>query len=191
MTNALEGPNSNILAKDPIQTTFKYSGQEVTLTTGLLATQAAADVLLSVGDTRIHAVINTATSPEDIDFFPLLVQVLRRHYASGTISGGHIKRENTRGSETEIIASRLIDRALRPLFPDGYNDEVQVFIEILSTDPSIDLEVPCFLAASAALSIAPIPFDHVPAAIRMGYIDKQVIANPSAEELEKSALISS
>jgi polyribonucleotide nucleotidyltransferase len=170
------------------ESTFQYCGKEYTLTTGLLANQATADVMLSVGDTRIHAVVSHTKSSEDMDFFPLLVQVLRRHYASGSISGGHIKRENTRGSETEIIASRLIDRALRPLFPESYNDEIQIFIEILSTDPAIDIEVPCFLAASAALSIAPIPFQHVPAAIRLGYIDQKIIANPSAEELEKSEL---
>ncbi|MDC3180809.1 polyribonucleotide nucleotidyltransferase [Gammaproteobacteria bacterium] len=174
--------------KQHTEINFNYCGKEYSLTTGLLANQATADVLLSVGDTRIHAVVSHQKPTGDTDFFPLLVQVLRRHYASGSISGGHIKRENTRGSETEIIASRLIDRALRPLFPDGYKDEIQIFIEILSTDPNLDIEIPCFLAASAALSVAPLPFSHLPAAIRIGYVNNTLIANPSAEELAQSQL---
>ncbi|UTC24821.1 polyribonucleotide nucleotidyltransferase [Candidatus Comchoanobacter bicostacola] len=170
-----------------VQHSFEYNTKTITLSSNF-AQQADGSVLLSIGDTRIHAVISSVQSDEKNDFFPLLVQVLRKHYASGSITGGHIKRENTRGNESEIIASRLVDRALRPLFPEGYSNEVQIFIEILSTDPSVDLEVPCFLAASAALAVSKLPFTHAVAAVKVGRVGGKYIINPTSDELASSDL---
>lgn len=174
--------------RDKLQTSFKLGKHSVTLTTDYLAKQADASVLLQMGDTCVHATITTAPSAVNAGFLPLTVSVLRRHYANGQIAGGYIKRETTRGSEDEILASRLIDRAIRPLFPEGFYDEVQICVYVMSIDPNVNPDIPAFLAVSAALSISKLPFFDIVSAIKVGRTDGQFTINPSESELETSDL---
>jgi len=177
----------NTSLNNKLESSFSYGKHTIKLTTDYLAKQANASVLIRMGDTCVQVAITTAPS-EGSDFLPLMVTVLRRHYANGQIAGGYIKRETNRGSEEEVLTCRLIDRAIRPLFPEGFNDEIQITCSILSIDPEVSPDVPCFLGVSAALAISDLPFTDIVAAIKIGYINNEFTTNPSDDELEASEL---
>lgn len=171
-----------------LQHSFQYGEHTVTLTTDYLAKQANASVLVQMGDTCVHVAISTAAAGDDMDFLPLMVTAVRRHYSNGTIAGGYVKRETTRGTEEETLLSRLIDRAIRPLFPDSFRDEVQVYCYIMSVDPNVSPDVPAFLGVSAALAVSDLPFTDIVSAVKIGRVDGQYVANPSDAKLEDSSL---
>ncbi len=167
---------------------FQYGPHTVVLETGEVARQATGAVMVKMGDTvvLVTAVGNEERAPGR-DFFPLTVDYQERTYAAGKIPGGFFKREG-RPSEKETLTSRLIDRPLRPLFPDRYTHEVQVIATVLSLDPQIDPDIPALIGASAALSISGLPFQGPIGAARVGYIDGQYVLNPTFSELKRSAL---
>jgi polyribonucleotide nucleotidyltransferase len=171
-----------------IKKTFTYGQHQVTLETGRIAKQATSAVLISMGETVVLATVVAAKeAKEGIDFFPLTVVYQEPTYAAGKIPGGYFKREG-RPSEKEILTSRLIDRPLRPLFPKGFYQEVQIITKVLSLDNDIDPDIPSILAASAALAISGIPFAGPIGAARVGYQDGQFLLNPTCKQLANSAL---
>ena len=171
-----------------VSKTFQYGQHTVTLETGEIARQASGAVVVSMDDTVVLA---TVVAKDDIkpgqDFFPLTVDYIEKSYAAGRIPGSFFKREG-RPSEKETLTSRLIDRPIRPLFPDGYFNEVQVIIHVLSVNPEIDPDIPSMIAASAALCVSGIPFNGPLGAARVGYIDGQYVLNPTASQLPLSQL---
>ena len=168
--------------------TFQYGQHKVTLETGEIARQASGAVLVSVGDTVVLAtVVARKDAKPGQDFFPLTVDYVEKAYAAGRIPGGFFKREG-RPSEKETLTSRLIDRPIRPLFPEGYLNEVQVIIHVLSVNPEIDPDIASMIGASAALCVAGIPFNGPLGAARVGYIDGQYILNPTATQLKTSQM---
>lgn len=172
----------------PIKKTFQYGQQQVTLETAEIARQASGAVMVHMGDTVVLVTVVGAKGVKPgQDFFPLTVDYMERTYAAGRIPGGFFKREG-RPSEKEILTSRLIDRPLRPLFPEGFYNEVQVVATVMSVDPEIDSDIPAMLGASAALAISGIPFDGPIGAARVGYADGQYILNPTKTQLETAQL---
>jgi polyribonucleotide nucleotidyltransferase len=171
-----------------IKKTFPFGNHQVTLETGEIARQADGAVLVTMDDT---VVLVTCVGRKDVkvgqDFFPLTVDYQEKTYAAGRIPGGFFKREG-RPSEKEILTSRLIDRPLRPLFPSGFYNEVQVIATVLSINPEVDSDIPAMIGASAAVTLSGIPFDGPIGAARVGYIDGQYILNPTKTELETSKL---
>ena len=170
----------------------KYSlpvaGREMTLETGRLAKQANGAVLVSYGDTSVLVTATMSRAPrEGIDFFPLLVDYEERLYSVGKIPGGFLKREGRPG-EKAILAARLTDRPLRPLFPDGFRNDVQVVATVLSVDQNNVPEIAALVGASAALSISNIPFHEPVAGVVVGLIDEKFVINPTLAEAEKSRL---
>jgi polyribonucleotide nucleotidyltransferase len=167
---------------------FQYGPHTVTLETGRLARQADGAVLVSMGDT---VVLVTAVGDKDAntgkDFFPLTVNYVEKTYAAGRIPGGFFKREG-RPSEKETLTSRLIDRPIRPLFPEGFVNEVQVVATVVSLDPEIDSDIPAMLGASAALCLSGIPFNGPIGAAKVGYRDGNYLLNPTAKDLQSSKL---
>ncbi len=171
-----------------IKKSFPYGQHQVTLETGEIARQASGAVMVSMGDTMVLVtVVGAKNVKPGQDFFPLTVDYQERTYAAGRIPGGFFKREG-RPSEKEILTSRLIDRPLRPLFPEGFYNEVQVIATVMSIDPEIDSDIPAMLGASAALAISGIPFDGPIGAARVGFADGQYILNPGKTQLETSQL---
>ncbi len=172
----------------PVTKTLRYGNHTLTLETGVVARQATGSVMVTMDDT---VVLVTAVGKEidnvDRDFFPLTVNYQERSYAAGRIPGGYIKREG-RPSEKETLTSRLIDRPLRPLFPKGFTNEVQVIATVLSMNPEVDPSIPAMIGASAALAVSGLPFMGPLGAARVGYIDGQYILNPTNSELKKSQL---
>lgn len=167
---------------------FQYGEHTVTLETGEIARQATGAVLASMGDTVVLATVVAAKDAKPgQDFFPLTVDYIEKAYAAGMIPGGFFKRE-AKPSEKETLTSRLIDRPLRPLFPEGFYNEVQVIVHALSVDPEIDPDIIAMIASSAAVAIAGIPFDGPIGAARVGYIDGNYVLNPSPSQLEKSQM---
>ena len=168
--------------------TFQYGQHTVTLETGEIARQASGAVVVSIEDTVVLA---TVVAKKDVkpgqDFFPLTVDYVEKSYAAGRIPGGFFKREG-RPSEKETLTSRLIDRPIRPLFPEGYMNEVQVIIHVLSVNPEIDPDIASMIGASAAICVAGIPFSGPLGAARVGYIDGQYVLNPTASQMAKSQL---
>ena len=168
--------------------TFQYGDQTVTLETGEIARQAAAAVKVSMGDT---VVLVAVTANKEVkagqDFFPLTVDYLERTYAAGKIPGGFFKREGKQ-SEKEILTSRLIDRPIRPLFPEGFYHDIQVVAMVVSVDPEIDSDIPAMIGASAALVLSGVPFAGPIGAARVGYLDDGYVLNPAKTQLEKSQL---
>ncbi|MBR6026177.1 MAG: polyribonucleotide nucleotidyltransferase, partial [Neisseriaceae bacterium] len=168
--------------------TFQYGNHTVTLETGEIARQASAAVKVSMGDT---VVLVTVVAAKDIkagqDFFPLTVDYLEKTYAAGKIPGGFFKREG-KPSEKEILTSRLIDRPIRPLFPEGFYHDVQIVAMVVSLDPEIDSDIPAMIGASAALVLSGVPFAGPIGAARVGYIDGQYVLNPTKTQLEKTQL---
>jgi len=168
--------------------TFQYGQHSVTLETGEIARQASGAVMVSVEDTVILAtVVARKDAKPGQDFFPLTVDYVEKTYAAGRIPGGFFKREG-RPSEKETLTSRLIDRPIRPLFPEGYLNEVQVIIHVLSVNPEIDPDIPAMIGASAALCIAGIPFNGPIGAARVGYVGDQYILNPNVSQLVGSQM---
>ncbi|MFJ3046275.1 polyribonucleotide nucleotidyltransferase [Herbaspirillum chlorophenolicum] len=168
--------------------TFQYGQHQVTLETGEIARQASGAVLVSVEDTVILAtVVARKEAKPGQDFFPLTVDYIEKTYAAGRIPGGFFKREG-KPSEKETLTSRLIDRPIRPLFPEGYLNEVQVIVHVLSVNPEIDPDIPAMIGSSAALSLAGIPFNGPVGAARVGYIDGQYVLNPTQTQLKSSQL---
>jgi polyribonucleotide nucleotidyltransferase len=173
---------------DPIKKTFTYGAHQVTLETGEIARQAHGAVLCSMDDTVVLATVVAAKEPRTgQDFFPLTVDYVEKTYAAGKIPGGFFKREG-RPSEKETLTSRLIDRPIRPLFPDGFYNEVQVVVTVMSLDPEIDSDIPALIAVSAALTLSGIPFNGPIGACRIGYVDDAYVLNPTASQLKESAL---
>ncbi|MDA8390454.1 MAG: polyribonucleotide nucleotidyltransferase [Gammaproteobacteria bacterium] len=171
-----------------ITKTFTYGRHTVTIETGEIARQATAAVMASMGDTVVQVtVVGLRQSAPDRDFFPLTVDYQERTYAAGRIPGGFFKREG-RPSEKEILTSRLIDRPIRPLFPKGFTNEVQVIATVMSLDPDIDPDIISMIGASAALSLSGMPFRGPLGAARVGYRDGQFLLNPGIQELTGSEL---
>ena len=168
--------------------TFSYGAHQVTLETGEIARQAGAAIMVSMDDTvvLVSVVGNKSVKPGQ-DFFPLTVDYIEKTYAAGKIPGGFFKREG-RPSEKETLTSRLIDRPLRPLFPEGFYNEVQVVAMVMSLNPEIDPDIPAMIGASAAMAVSGIPFDGPIGAARVGYINGQYVLNPSLTQLKSSQL---
>eukprot|EP01107_Rhizomastix_libera_P002516 TRINITY_DN14391_c0_g1_i1.p2 TRINITY_DN14391_c0_g1~~TRINITY_DN14391_c0_g1_i1.p2 ORF type:complete len:708 (+),score=18.90 TRINITY_DN14391_c0_g1_i1:531-2654(+) len=168
--------------------TFTYGAHQVTLETGEIARQASGAVLVTVDDTVVLVtVVGAKQAKPGQDFFPLTVDYVEKTYAAGKIPGGFFKREG-RPSEKETLTSRLIDRPIRPLFPEGFYNEVQVVATVMSLNPEVDSDIPAVIGASAALAISGIPFSGPIGAARVGYIDGQYVLNPSATQLKDSKL---
>jgi DNA polymerase III epsilon subunit family exonuclease len=165
----------------------QFGGRTLTIETGKLARLAGGSVTVRYGDTMVLGTANRSEPRPGLDFFPLTVDFEERMYAAGKIPGGFIKRES-RPSEAAILAARLTDRPIRPLFPDGYKDDVQLVITVLSTDQENDPDTIGTIAASAALTISEIPFQGPVAAVRVGRIDGEFVTNPTNEQLEESEL---
>ncbi|WP_439536374.1 polyribonucleotide nucleotidyltransferase [Methyloversatilis sp.] len=165
-----------------------FGNQKVVLETGEVARQAGGAVMVSIDETVVLAtVVASKTAKPGQDFFPLTVDYAEKFYAAGRIPGGFFKREG-RPSEKETLTSRLIDRPIRPLFPEGFYNEVQVIVQVLSLNPEVDSDIPALIGTSAALSISGIPFSGPIGAARVGYANGQYILNPTATELKTSEL---
>ena len=171
-----------------VSKSFRFGNHDVTLTTGEIARQATGACICQMDDTVVLATVvaKKETKPGQ-DFFPLTVDYIEKTYAAGKIPGGFFKREG-RPSEKETLTSRLIDRPIRPLFPDGFFNEVQVIIHVLSADPAVDPDIPAMIGASATLAISGIPFRGPIGACRVGYINDEIVINPTTEELKSSRL---
>ena len=173
---------------NPIKKTFQYGAHKVTLETGEIARQASGAVLINMADTVVMVtVVGAKTADPGRDFFPLTVDYQEKTYAAGRIPGGFFKREG-RPSEKETLTCRLIDRPIRPLFPKGFMNEVQVVANVLSSNPEVDADVLAMLGTSAALAVSGIPFNGPIGACRVGYIDGDYVLNPTASQLADSAL---
>jgi polyribonucleotide nucleotidyltransferase len=167
---------------------IQYGDHTLTLETGEIARQADASVVVSYGDTVVMVNVTSRREvKEGQDFFPLTVDYIEKTYAAGKIPGSFFKREG-RPSEKETLTSRLIDRPMRPLFPEAFYNEVQVVATVLSSDPEIDSDIPAIIGASAAMSLSGIPFYGPLGAARVGYIDGEYILNPSKTQMETTAL---
>ncbi|CUI04435.1 polyribonucleotide nucleotidyltransferase [Massilia sp. P8910] len=168
--------------------TFQYGQHQVTLETGEIARQASGAVMVSIEDTVVLAtVVARKDAKPGQDFFPLTVDYVEKTYAAGKIPGGFFKREG-RPSEKETLTSRLIDRPIRPLFPEGYLNEVQIIIHVLSVNPEIDPDIAAMIGASAALCVSGIPFSGPIGAARVGYANGQFILNPTTTQLKTSEM---
>ena len=167
---------------------FQYGNQTVTFETGEIARQASGAVMASMGDTVVMAtVVAMKEARPGQDFFPLTVDYQEKTYAAGKIPGGFFKREG-RPSEKEILICRLIDRPVRPLFPEGFTNEVQIILTVMSVDPDIDPDIISMLGTSAALSISGVPFNGPVGTARVGYKDGEYVLNPTFSELKDSQL---
>ena len=167
---------------------FKYGDHNVRLETGEIARQASGAVICDMDDTVVLA---TVVAKKEIkpgqDFFPLTVDYIEKTYAAGRIPGGFFKREG-RPSEKETLTSRLIDRPIRPLFPEGFFNEVQIIIHVLSVNPEVDPDIPSMIAASAALAVSGVPFNGPIAAARVGYINNEYVLCPNLSQMKDSKL---
>jgi polyribonucleotide nucleotidyltransferase len=173
---------------NPIKKSIQYGRHTLTIETGEVARQAGGAAMVRLDDTVVLVTVVAAKSAKPgQDFFPLTVDYQEKTYAAGKIPGGFFKREG-RPSEKETLTSRLIDRPIRPLFPDGFFNEVQVVATVLSVDPEIDPDVPAMIGASAALALSGVPFNGPIGAARVGYVDSQYVLNPTKTELETSKL---
>lgn len=167
---------------------MEWGGRTLTIEAGKIAKQANGAVLVRYGDTAVVvAVTGTKTPREGVDFFPLTVDFEEKMYAVGKIPGGFIKREG-RPAETAILTSRLIDRPIRPMFPDGYHNDVQIVATAVSVDPDNAPDMPAMLGASCALAISDIPFEGPIAGVRVGLIEGEFIVNPTVEQAKVSEL---
>src|SRR3984957_3597615 len=165
-----------------------WGGRRLVLETGKVARQADGAVLATYGDTVVLATVVAAKTPKPgIDFMPLTVNYQEKAFAAGKIPGGFFKREG-RPSEKEVLVSRLIDRPIRPLFPEGFRNEVQIIATVLSHDLENDPDIVALVGCSAALTLSGIPFFGPVAAARVAYIDGQYVLNPTAAQTEESKL---
>ncbi len=173
---------------NPIRKTFTLGRHQVTLETGEIARQADGAVMVSMEDTVVLVTcVALKKAKVGQDFFPLTVDYQERFYASGRIPGGFFKREG-RPSEKETLTSRLIDRPLRPLFPEGFYNEVQIVATVMSCNPEIDPDIPALIGASAAVALSGVPFSGPIGAARVGYVEGQFVLNPTATELTQSKM---
>ncbi len=168
-----------------IETTF--AGRPLTIETGKMAKQAAGSVVVRFGDTMVLAAVTVSPNVSTLPFFPLTVEYKEKTYAAGKIPGGFIKREG-RPSDKEILACRIIDRSIRPLFPEGFKNEVQVFVTVVSADQENDADVIGAFAAAAALSVSTIPWNGPLATVRVGRMEGNWILNPTFQQLEFSSI---
>src|SRR2546428_3833153 len=167
---------------------IEFHGRTLTVETGRMAKQAGGAALVQLGESVVLVTATALTTArEGIDFFPLTCDYQEKTFAAGKIPGGFFKREG-RPSEKEILTSRLIDRPLRPLFPGGFFNEVQVIATVLSINPEVDSDIPAMIGASAAVTLAGLPFEGPIGAARVGYIDGEYVLNPTKTELETSKL---
>ncbi|NID06063.1 polyribonucleotide nucleotidyltransferase [Luteibacter jiangsuensis] len=167
---------------------FQYGSHEVTLETGEIARQASGAVMVSMGGTVVLVTVVAAPKArEGQDFFPLTVDYMEKFYSAGRIPGGFFKREG-RPTEKETLTSRLIDRPLRPLFPEEFRNEIQVIAQVVSLNPEVDGDIPALIGASAAMTLAGVPFKGPIGAARVGYANGQYILNPTAAQLKTSDL---
>ena len=171
------------------QFSTQFAGRELTIETGKLAFMADGAVTVRYGDTVVMATATIANEPrEGVDFFPLMVDYEERMYAAGKISGSRFIKREGRPSEQAILTSRLIDRPIRPLFPKGYRNDVQVVVVVLSADLEHSPDVVSIIAASSALMLSGAPFEGPVGACRVGLVDGKLIAYPTTEELLESKL---
>ena len=176
------------MALNPVKKTFTYGAHQVTLETGEIARQANGAVLVNMDDSVVLcAVVGSKQPRAGVDFLPLTVDYVEKYYAAGKIPGGFFKRE-ARPSEKDVLTSRLIDRPIRPLFPEGFYHEVQVVATVLSCNPEIDPDIPALLGVSAALAISGLPFNGPIGAARVAYLDGEYVVNPTATQLKSSKL---
>ncbi|MDC0612076.1 polyribonucleotide nucleotidyltransferase [Vibrio sp.] len=172
----------------PVVKKFQYGNHTVTLETGVIARQATSAVMVTMDDTSVFvSVVGKKEAVEGQDFFPLTVNYQERTYAAGKIPGGFFKREG-RPSEGETLTARLIDRPIRPLFPEGFTNEVQIIATVMAVNPDVQPDIPAMIGTSAALAISGIPFNGPIAAARVGHIEGQLVLNPSQTELQSSRL---
>ena len=173
---------------DIAKKTLQWGQHTLTIETGEIARQASGAVTVTMDDTVILATVVASKSVKPgQDFFPLTVDYVEKFYAAGRIPGGFFKREG-RPTEKEILTCRLIDRPIRPLFPDGFYNEVQVIVHVLSSNPEVDADIPAMIGTSAALAISGLPFNGPIGAARVGYIDSQYVLNPNVSQLPSSKL---
>ena len=164
-----------------------FAGRRLLIETGRLAKQAAGSAVVQFGDTMVLAAITVSPTVSALPFFPLTVEYREKTYAAGKIPGGFLKREG-RPSDKEILASRLIDRGIRPLFPEGFKNEVQVFVTVLSADQENDADILGAVAASVALGVSTVPWNGPLAAVRVGRVEGKWILNPTFQQLEYSSI---
>ena len=173
---------------NPVKKTFTYGAHQVTLETGEIARQASGAVLVNMEDSVVLCSVVGSKQPRPgVDFLPLTVDYGEKYYAAGKIPGGFFKRE-ARPSEKDVLTSRLIDRPIRPLFPEGFYHEVQVVATVLSCNPEIDPDIPAMLGVSAALAISGLPFNGPIGAARVAYLDGEYVLSPTATQLRSSKL---
>jgi len=166
---------------------YEWAGRQLVVEVGQLAKQANGAALIRYEESAVLATATMSKSPKPLDFFPLTVNYEERLYAAGKIPGGFIKREG-RPSEHAILVSRLIDRPIRPMFPDGFRNEVQVISMVMSSDPNCPTDVAAMFGSSLALAVSDIPFDGPIAGVHVGYIDGEFVLNPTTEQSEKSTV---
>ncbi len=172
----------------PIRKSIPYGDRELVLETGEIARQAGGAVLASLGDTVVLVTaVGRREGADDRGFFPLTIEYREKTYAAGKIPGGFFKREG-RPSEKETLTARLIDRPLRPCFPKGFQQEVQVIATVMSLDPEVDPDIPALIGASAAVALSGLPFNGPVGGARVAYIDDQYVLNPTYSQLNESSL---
>src|SRR5439155_11023810 len=164
-----------------------FAGRKLIIESGRMAKQAAGSAVVQFGDTMVLAALTVSDNQSPQPFFPLLVEYREKTYAAGKIPGGFIKREG-RPSDNEILSARIIDRSIRPLFPEGFKNEIQVFIYVISADQENDADVLALVAVSCALNASKIPFAGPIAAVRIGRIQDKWVLNPTFQQLEYSDL---
>src|SRR4030081_1556796 len=180
--------SENTVAPAPHQVTVEVGGRPLTLETGKIAKQANGAITARYGDTVVLTTACMASAMNDRDFLPLTVDYRENTYSAGKIPGGFFKREG-RPNEKEVLTSRMIDRPLRPLFPEGYNHETQVIGLLLSADLENDSDTLAITGASTALLLSEIPFNTPVAAVRVGYWDGQPVVNPTSTELRTKSTL--
>ena len=164
-----------------------FANRKLVIETGRMAKQAAGSAVVQFGDTMVLAAVTVSDKVSTLPFFPLLVEYREKTYAAGKIPGGFIKREG-RPHDHEILAARIIDRSIRPLFPEGFKNEVQVYIYVISADQENDADVLGLIAASFALNASRIPFLSPIAGIRVGRVQEKWVLNPTFQQLQYSDL---
>src|SRR6188472_72873 len=162
-----------------------FAGRKLVIESGRMAKQAAGSALVTFGETMVLAAVTVSDKESALDFFPLLVEYREKTYAAGKIPGGFIKREG-RPHDAEILSARIIDRSIRPLFPEGFKNEVQVFIYVISADQENDADVLALIATSYALNASRIPFAAPIAGVRVGRVQGHWVLNPTFQQLEYS-----
>ncbi|MDD9893829.1 MAG: polyribonucleotide nucleotidyltransferase, partial [Gammaproteobacteria bacterium] len=173
---------------NPVTKSFQFGEHSVSFQTGMVARQSDGAVFVNMGGTVVLAtVVGQRNVKPGQDFFPLTVNYQEKAYAAGKIPGGFFKREG-RPAEEETLTARLIDRPLRPLFPKGFKNEVQVVLTVMSLNPEVNPDVPALLGAAAALAVSGIPFYGPLAGCRVGYIKGQYAFNPTASAMKQSDL---